>query len=477
MTDQSVPTTDARPLDTPSSRTEWRRVVIVLACAAPALLLLIDFKPLAAMAYFGLLGMVALMSLPRLTFVLFFLSVGLFMPYLIGGVAINSFDILLAVLFLSTLLEFLLSGRTEIRGTGIDIAFLALITATILSGLFAHNPSYSVLPSVRIILIYLAFRMVFKYSLEIGVRRIALLYIGLVTLLAAVNLGLFLFRHGQDRIFGPAWLGFETYAMTALPMTLGFILWSRSTPERLKYILIASIIGFGLLASQSRAPLLAVIVSVPLLLWFTYLKSRKERSAASRRRVRAILVPIILLVAIVAIYRETLFMGALERFTSLIDSMSNPQETVLLRLVLGKAAIKGFLAHPILGVGIGNFKIIDQVVPEMRMEPVWFYIRGFSAHNVVLQYLAETGLAGTLSLLAMVGLAVRKGYRSFRRHNSDADQQVAAALFAAMLVLGVTLFYMRAWTWGQGGYIMAILLGLTTAWHYQLNKEDRPGEK
>ena len=57
------------------------------------------------------------------------------------------------------------------------------------------------------------------------------------------------------------------------------------------------------------------------------------------------------------------------------------------------------------------------------------------------------------------------------------DQQVAAALFAARLVLGVTLFYMRAGTWGQGGYIMAILLGLTTAWHYQLNKEDRPGEK
>ena len=439
---------------------------MALVLAAPALLLLVNYKPIVALMYFAALAGIGLVSLPRVTFILFFFSIAIHLSYVRNNIAIQVFDILLIILFFAVALDFLLRGRLEIRATGLDLAFLALIAATLISALLAHNRAYSVVPTIRIILIYISFRMVYKFALEMGVRRITLLYIYLVMVLALINITIFIIAGGKARVFGPAWLAFETYTMTALPMALGFMIWGRSTGERLKFAAVASIIGFGLLASQSRGPLLAVIIAVPLLLFFAYRKARRERSASSLRIIRLVFIPIVVVVAAVLLLRQSLFEGSLERLESLLKSLKNPQETVLLRLVLAKAAIKGFLAHPIFGVGIGNFKIIDQVVPEMRMEPVWFYIRGMSAHNVILHYLAETGIAGTVALVSVSWVGLRTAYRTFRRHLADADQQVSAALFVGMLVFCFTLLYMRAWTWGQGGYIMAILFGLSAAWYH-----------
>jgi len=44
---------------------------------------------------------------------------------------------------------------------------------------------------------------------------------------------------------------------------------------------------------------------------------------------------------------------------------------------------------------------------------------------------------------------------------------VAMALFAMMLVFVVTLFYMRAWTWEQSGYLMSFIFALNAAWRYR----------
>jgi len=457
-----------------STRSDLLRILVTLVLLAPALLLLVNYRPTVAMMYFAALMAVALVSLPRVTFVLFFLSNALHLPYMLNKVAVLPFDILLAILFFSVFLEFLLRGRSEIRSTGLDLAFLALIAATFVSAVLAHNRAYSVLPTIRIVMIYIAFRMVYKFALEMGVRRITLFYIYLVMALAAINVVLFLIKGGQARVFGPAWLGFETYSMTALPMAVGFLIWSRTFGERLKYLLVAIVIGFGMLASQSRGPMLAVVVAVPLLFFFATLKARREQTGSILRIGRLIFVPLIVVSAAVLFLRQSLFEHAVERLEILVESLKNPQETILLRLVLAKAAIKGFLAHPIFGVGIGNFKIIDQVVPEMRMDPVWFYLRGMSAHNVVLHYLAETGIVGTVALLSVAWLGVRSAYRSFRRKLATPDQQVSAAIFAAMLVFSITLWYMRAWTWGQGGYIMAILFGLSAAWYRQTSPAESP---
>ena len=49
-----------------------------------------------------------------------------------------------------------------------------------------------------------------------------------------------------------------------------------------------------------------------------------------------------------------------------VASANRPQGTVALRLVLWKAAFKGFLLDPITGIGIGNYRIIDQIIQQLR---------------------------------------------------------------------------------------------------------------
>lgn len=458
-------------LQNPSVRLDWAKAALLLLLFAPALMVAFSYRPVVAMGYFGLLAGIGLLAYPRLLFYLFLLSIALFLPTSLNNIALNPFDIILAALFGVTALEFLLRGETGIRPTGLDLPFILLIAATIISAVFAHDRSYAIVPTSRIIIVYVAFRMAFRYACDIGVRRIVLFYIYLVAAHSTLNVILFLAQGGRERVFGPAWLGYETLAMTALPMSFAFLVWARRFSERTWFAVVGVIIGLGLLASGSRGPMLAVIVSIPILLFFAWRKARRERSTTVLKVMRWIMIPLIILVSLVAAFQETVFTGVIERLASLIDSFKNPQETVLLRLVLGKAAIQAFLSDPLTGIGIGNFRIVDQVVPEMRMEPVWFYIRGMSAHNVVLHYLAETGLIGTLALLCLAFAGLRAAYRGFRRRMSDYDQQTAAAIFVGMIVFGVTLLYMRAWTWGQGGFIMAILFGLTAAWN--ANHADR----
>ncbi len=447
---------------------EWTKAALLLLIFAPALLLAADYRPVVAVAYFALLGGLGMLAYPRLVFYLFLVSIAVYLPFPISNtVALHPFDVILLLLFGISIFEFLLRGSTAIRPTGLDLPFIALILATVVSALFAHNPSYSIVPVFRICVMYIAFRMIFKFAVEIGVRRVILFYIYLVLIHSLYNAVVFLMQGGQERVFGPAWLAYETFAMTALPMTFAFLVWSPSLTKRLWFSLAGIVIGVGMLAGGSRGPMLAVVITIPLLLFFGWRKATRERSISSLRVMRGLLLPLLAIIGLVIALRGTLFLGVIERLQSLIESIGDPQETVLLRLVLYKAAIKAFLSNPLSGIGIGNFKIVDEVVPEMRMEPVWFYIRGMSAHNVVLHYLAETGLFGTIALLATAVTGLRMAYRAFRQQLADHQNQVSAALFVSMLVFCLTLLYMRAWTWGQGGYIMALLFGLTAAWNYE----------
>ena len=112
--------------------------------------------------------------------------------------------------------------------------------------------------------------------------------------------------------------------------------------------------------------------------------------------------------------------------------------------------------------------MIDQMVPAMKASPVWYYIRGLSAHSVVLQYLCETGLLGLLALLNLAFTGLRLGRSSFRQKLSRSDNAVSAALFIAVIVFAHTIIYMRSWTWAQGGYVLAIIFALNAAFVYQL---------
>jgi len=375
---------------------------------------------------------------------------------------------MLGVVFVGAALEFLLKSDGSIEGTSLDLPFLALIAATLLSAVLAYRPAYSVVPLIRIVVIYIAFRMVFKFGREIGVRRILLVYLAMVTVLSLYNFASFAWQGGRMRVFGPGMLIYETMAMTALPIALAFMLWSARTREQVRYGLAAMLIAGGIVATQARGPLLTVVIATPVLLWFTLRKARKENNRRALRSVLMVGVGVLVVAVAVASLSTNLLTDAWARYQEFVASADNPEGTVALRLVLWKTAFRTFLDHPVFGIGIGNFRIVHELYPELHIVPLYRWVKGMSAHNVLLHYLAETGLVGALSLLALTFAGLRAGYRVFKARLSGADTQVSVALFISMFVFAITILYMRAWTWGEGGYIMALLFGLTAAWYQQI---------
>ncbi|MBU8933613.1 MAG: O-antigen ligase family protein [candidate division Zixibacteria bacterium] len=445
------------------------RVVAVgaLLVLSPLILYVIDIRPIIATGYLAGLAALVLLVNPRLSFVLFLVSISVKMPYLLDFIAIHPYDIAFALAALAFILNHLLRSGAEIRPTPLDTPFILLIMATWLSALFAYDMRESVVSSIRIVTVYLTFRFVFKYALEIGVRKLLLFFMIQTAVLSALAFIPFVLAGGSFRSFGPAGLALQYFAMTTLPMALAFLIWTRSPASRFGYGLICVVTGLGIFATQSRAPLLAVVVAVPILLFVAYRKARRENAQRAARAVKLVLIPIALLGVTVVVLGETLFGGILTRVTSLIASLQNPEGTVSTRLILWTSAIKGFLSSPIIGIGIGNMKIIHEVVPEVKLIPLWAYVKGMSAHNVLLHYLAETGLVGTSALMLLFWRGLRIGRTNLRLKLDQINAPVSVALFMAALVCFITMFYMRTWTWGQTGYILAILFGLNAAWSHQ----------
>jgi O-antigen ligase len=370
---------------------------------------------------------------------------------------------MLFVVAAAAILDYLLRPPTRRSRLLFDLPFLALATATIISAVFAFRPSYSLVPVFRIVVIYIAFRVMIKFGREIGVRKILRFYLGMVTLLSLYNLALFVSHAGQIRAFGPAHLGYETLSMTAMPMALAFALWAPTVRRRWLYLAACVLIGLGIISTQARGPLLTVMLSVPVLLFVSWRKARRESNPIAGRVAKLLLVFALVVIVAVAL-STTLLAGSWERYEAFAASVYEPQGTIALRLTLWRMAIETFLENPLVGIGIGNFRAVHDLYPEMKLYELHRWVKGMSAHNVLLHYLAETGLLGAGSLLALAVMGWRNARRAIRERLNAADTQVACALFIGMFVFLLTLLYMRAWTWGQGGYILALLFGLLAAW-------------
>jgi O-antigen ligase len=97
------------------------------------------------------------------------------------------------------------------------------------------------------------------------------------------------------------------------------------------------------------------------------------------------------------------------------------------RLAIWEAGLKMFIAHPLFGVGVGNY---DQF-SSMYFPQGTGYQEAQAAHNIIVGALAETGIAGTILLLTMIGAIVLEGFRMVRAsHGASA----AAGIFVGYLV-------------------------------------------
>jgi O-antigen ligase len=121
------------------------------------------------------------------------------------------------------------------------------------------------------------------------------------------------------------------------------------------------------------------------------------------------------------------------RFLPVFEEMASRPKQVQGRFDLIHDAFHAFVRHPILGGGIGSFRLGE----------------GEIAHNSAMWFLADFGIVGLAVLLGFLGWFLAKGWFAYRFAPARAQPLVLALLLGhtAMfgLAMGIEAFYQRHW--------------------------------
>jgi putative inorganic carbon (hco3(-)) transporter len=137
------------------------------------------------------------------------------------------------------------------------------------------------------------------------------------------------------------------------------------------------------------------------------------------------------LVGVVAAPCLVLLMG--RRFLPIFEELASRPKQVQERFDLIHQALQEFARHPLLGGGLGSFRIAA----------------GEVAHNSAMWFLADFGIAGLAAFLAFLGWFFSKAWFAYR-FAPLGERPIALALFlahAAMVgvAMGIEAFYQRHW--------------------------------
>ena len=199
--------------------------------------------------------------------------------------------------------------------------------------------------------------------------------------------------------------------------------------ERMLHLLAMAFGMYGALLTQSRGPLLAF---TPILVLLVLLHGRRT----GRWRSSLLLVGAIGALAAAATFSMRGEMTA--RFEAIAPAVAsfNPRHdargAVHERLEMWRTAARAFAAHPVLGIGIGEFaEYTHQEIAAGRSNPV--IGRYNQPHNQYLEAAATGGVPGLLVLLAVFLVPLRY----FSRYALDPDDDVALPASIGLAVIGL----------------------------------------
>lgn len=197
---------------------------------------------------------------------------------------------------------------------------------------------------------------------------------------------------------------------------------------------------YGLGATYSRGGMLAAGVSLVVLVWLMYTHRRAPVPQAAQRAAAALIIAASLLPfaerAIAqqapqpapALQQSAPKAGtlAVEGINPSWQAMTDPN-TALLRFGYWISGVHMFAAHPITGVGLGNFSAAYphyQIAGAGDVKP---------AHNDYLQAACETGVFGLLAFLGFWGYFAIANFRGVLRETDRAQRWFRAGVFASVL--------------------------------------------
>ncbi|MBF6589195.1 MAG: O-antigen ligase family protein [Ktedonobacterales bacterium] len=215
----------------------------------------------------------------------------------------------------------------------------------------------------------------------------------------------------------------------ALLPALALALWGTAPRERWVAGVAAALVAGASALAGSRGALLGLLAGLAVLLIVGW---RRERLAGLAVLIG---VPVVLVAWVGRLIPVSLQARLLAEVRlsdlSLSSSVNDANFSTLERLAHWVAGLRMFAAHPLLGVGAGNYS----VVYGRYAVPGWPEALGH-AHNYYINAAAETGVVGLLAFLALAAAALYAGGRAVRAPRRDgATRALALGLLAVIVAL------------------------------------------
>lgn len=234
------------------------------------------------------------------------------------------------------------------------------------------------------------------------------------------------------------------YAAATVPaIVIILCLWpiTRSAAVRAAMSVATVLMLYGIVESESRGGLLALVIGVAVVI----------QTARGSERIRLVGVALAC-GAVVGMALAFTPEGA--AFSAKLASGDTSGRTDLWTV-----AVNMFQAHPLSGVGLGNYYIVSANFLDSTVQHLELFVQDARvAHNTTLEMLAELGIPGTIAyytfVIGAVAVAVR-GLRAARRDGSRELVQVGRAVVSATIGSIATCLTLS----GQYQPILWVLLG------------------
>lgn len=214
---------------------------------------------------------------------------------------------------------------------------------------------------------------------------------------------------------------FSVSAVLCIPIALCLMKPLRKAWQRAFLLGSIFLITVAMVLAASRGGFLGLVAATLLLLY----RSRKRwRNLA----LVAALAPVILFLPLAPIQR-------------LVHPNYSDREAQDARLVAWRAGLRMLSAHPLAGVGLGNFKA-SMIAYRDRDDTIVSI-----AHNTYLEVAAETGIPALLLFLVLIGVSCASLERSRRRAirlRGELLSQMALGMEAGVLGFAVSIFFLSA---------------------------------
>lgn len=204
--------------------------------------------------------------------------------------------------------------------------------------------------------------------------------------------------------------------MAAFYATYTFIVFGFAILEqekKRKYFLMACVAMniYSLLYGFSRGAYLASMIGFVVFCWYN-------------SKIRLLFAGLAIIFALLTAGVDVFPKSVTERFNSSFVEKEELDDSVQVRLILWSVAMDKFQSSPLVGVGFGNFKKMNEY--------------GLDTHNYYIKLLCEGGLVSFFAFIFFIGAAFKSGIRLLKVSENIYSQKLAICFLACMtsLIIG-----------------------------------------